>query len=194
MLSAKKEELDREFDSLLSFDFQKISNDHWTPADVALMAAKWLGKNPKSEVLDVGSGVGKFCIIGATVSSAHFTGIELRKNLFEEAELIQQKKGIKNISFLNENITSIDLGKFNAFYYYNPFGEHMAVAGWIDKSITFSEKTFNDYEGYFHKHLSGKQIGTRVATYFSPSFYLPDSYYAVEILFDGNLIFWEKIK
>jgi len=40
--------------------------------------------------------------------------------------------------------------------------------------------------------LAKKEKGTKLVTYLSASFNLPESYFAVEILNDGDLVFWEK--
>ena len=38
---------------------------HWTPVHVARRAAQFLVTGPETRVLDVGSGPGKFCLVGA---------------------------------------------------------------------------------------------------------------------------------
>lgn len=188
----KNKELDKAFDKHISAAFQKKSALHWTPVSVAEKAAKWLGENPASKVLDIGSGVGKFCICGAKVSEAHFTGVEIRKSLIEEAKLIASKKKLINVSFLHQNVTTLDFSAYNAFYFYNPFGEQVAIADWVDENLSFSEKKLNEYENFIFEQFTTLPKGTRVATYYSPNFYLPNSYFPKEILEDGTLVFWEK--
>ena len=107
-----------------------------------------MGENEKAAILDIGSGIGKFCIVGAQISKATFTGIELRSNLVKEAAQIAKKLNIPNVSFINDDITNIGFEHFDAFYFYNPFGEHIAVADWIDKAIDFSEKQLFVLEKY----------------------------------------------
>jgi hypothetical protein len=69
---------DRDFDSLFPDMYQEISDTHWTPVEIARRAAQLLVADSSTRVLDVGSGIGKFCLIGALTTSAHFVGVEQR--------------------------------------------------------------------------------------------------------------------
>jgi len=192
MLKTQQSNINKEFDQLLSPAFKKVGDIHWTPTVIVVKAAKWLGENGKSKILDIGAGVGKFCMVGAGVSEAHFTGVELRKNLVDEANKIKEELGLKKVSFLNQNITTVSFKAYNAFYFYNPFCEHTAVADWIDKKTDISLEKLAEYENHIYDELAKKEKGTKVVTYLSASFNLPESYFAVEILNDGDLVFWEK--
>ena len=182
------------FDARLPISFQKLSEIHWTPIAVVVKATKWLGVNSETKILDIGSGVGKFCIIGASISEAHFTGIELRNNLVDEANKIKTDLSLNNISFINQNITTISFKEYDAFYFYNPFCEHTAIADWIDDKTDLSLKKLAEYEKHIYLELAKKEKGTRVVTYLSPNFTLPNTYFAKEILENGDLVFWEKIE
>ena len=116
----------------------------------------------------------------------------MRTNLVKEALRIVKKLKINNASFINRDITNVSFDDFDAFYYYNPFVELIAVADLVDNSIEFNKSKFNESEKYVFQQLDKKPIGTRVVTYCSPNFFLPDSYFAKEILNDGALVFWEK--
>lgn len=185
--------LKKEFDLLLPDSFQKVSAIHWTPENIIQKSAQWLAPSKKTKVLDIGSGVGKFCILGATVSEAHFTGVELRKNLVEESKKMSQQFNMQNIHFINKDIVDVPFSNYDSFYYYNPFCEYTAIADKIDDSILFSEKQLKDYNYYVFNELKKKPIGTRVVTYLSPNFQLPNAYAAQEILEEGALVFWQKI-
>ena len=63
-----------QFDRLLPFYWRRLSIMHWTPVHVARRAAQLLVTGPKTRVLDVGSGPGKFCLVGAMATLGHFTG------------------------------------------------------------------------------------------------------------------------
>ena len=52
---------DTGFESLLSESVQGHSFVHWTPIEVIKVAVDWLGTNKDNRILDIGSGVGKFC-------------------------------------------------------------------------------------------------------------------------------------
>lgn len=192
MLNLDINKIENEFDSSLPKELQNLSSIYFTPVDVIVKAVKWLGPNADDKILDIGAGVGKFCIVGAKFSNAQFTGVELRSNLVDCANTIKKTENLNNVSFINANITSIDFDSYTSFYFYNPFVEHKAVKDWIDKSIPFSEEKHTEYSEYIVSQLIKKPVGTRVVTYFSPDFYLPSTYFAVEVLLEGNLVFWEK--
>ena len=80
-LRAGWELTDLEFDRVYPSWVRRLSDMHWTPVEVARRAAALLAVDPTTRVLDVGSGVGKFCLIGALTTRATFVGIEQRENL-----------------------------------------------------------------------------------------------------------------
>ena len=53
-----------------------VSGQHWTQLVVAKRAAEWLDALRIRIVVDIGSGVGKFCVAAALVGHCRFTGLE----------------------------------------------------------------------------------------------------------------------
>jgi 16S rRNA A1518/A1519 N6-dimethyltransferase RsmA/KsgA/DIM1 with predicted DNA glycosylase/AP lyase activity len=164
----------------------------WTPNNIITKAINWLVSSSDTKILDIGSGSGKFCLSGALQTKAHFTGVEKRKTLITEANNAVTNLSIKNVSFIHSNITEIDFSNYNAFYFYNPFGEHLPSSEYINNEIVFSENKFYLYQEYVFKQLSKLKRGARLVTYFSPYFFPPESFIIKDILDDGNLVFWEK--
>jgi len=68
---------------------------HFTPVDVARAAAAFLVKAPGDHVLDVGSGAGKFCCVGALTTTGHFTGVERRSALHAAAKAFAQQHDVE---------------------------------------------------------------------------------------------------
>ena len=68
------------FDALYPPGIIALANRHWTPVAVARMAAQYLVSRPGEKILDIGSGVGKFCFVGAASTEGHFTGVEQREH------------------------------------------------------------------------------------------------------------------
>ena len=85
---------DRMFDSFLSKPLRAQSNQHWTPLAAVLRVAEWLNDFAIGSVLDIGSGVGRFCVSAALACPARFIGIEQRPNLVAEASRLAQAFGV----------------------------------------------------------------------------------------------------
>jgi 16S rRNA A1518/A1519 N6-dimethyltransferase RsmA/KsgA/DIM1 with predicted DNA glycosylase/AP lyase activity len=182
------------FDKIYKAKYQKASKLHWTPAEVIETAIGWLNCNEKSRILDIGSGVGKFCIVGSFFSKAIFTEVEKRKDLVSEANRVKNELDRVNVSFLHSNITAIDFSDFDIFYYYNPFYEQKAVFGCMDQKNSFSEEKFEIYSTYVLEQLNKKAIGTKVVLYHSTDLSLHEKYELNTIFYDGALQLWIKTK
>ena len=78
---------DEQFNTIYPTSIRRLSEKHWTPVSVAKAAAEFLVTNPGTRVLDIGSGAGKFCMVGAVHTRGFFTGVEQRE------ELVQLRQG-----------------------------------------------------------------------------------------------------
>ncbi|MBK8922002.1 MAG: methyltransferase domain-containing protein [Saprospirales bacterium] len=183
---------DSDFDAIYPTRIKQISKYHFTPVGVAKRAAEFLVKAPGARVLDVGSGAGKFCLIGAACTQGHFTGVEHRKRLHLLAEQLAGKYKLSNLSFLWGNITEIDFSKFDAIYFFNSFFENIVPLGAIDQSVELSSSLYKSYSLHVKDQLGAMPAGARLATYFSYSMEIPAGYTMVSDHFDGKLKFWEK--
>jgi len=97
---------DARFHTLYPAFLKPLSKNHWTPLSVARKAATFLAAEKGVRILDIGSGMGKFCLAAAYYSpAASYFGIEQRKDLTEYAEAARQRLGMNNISFIHGNIT-----------------------------------------------------------------------------------------
>src|SRR5713226_861432 len=63
---------DERFDLIYPPEIRDLSCRHWTPVAVARKAAEFLVNERETRVLDLGCGPGKFCIVGALTTEAHF--------------------------------------------------------------------------------------------------------------------------
>tara|TARA_R110001592_G_scaffold181715_2_gene424540 strand:- start:2130 stop:2717 length:588 start_codon:yes stop_codon:yes gene_type:complete len=184
--------LDADFDKTYLKRYQELSKIHWTPVEIIKLSVQWLTHGANTKILDIGSGVGKFCIVGALISNAKFTGVEIRKTLVDEAQKVKKKLKTDNVNFLNEDITGIDFNDYNSFYYFNPFCEQIATADWIDKTLKFSEIKFNQYKEHVRKQLKNALIGTRIVIYCSDNDVIPEGYSLSNIGYEGQLQLWIK--
>ena len=117
---------DLEFDSVFEDGIRELSQQHWTPVRVAARAAALLTKAGATRILDVGSGVGKFCIVGALTSNAEFIGVERRRQLVTIARNAAIRFGASRAAFVHADVDSFSFEGFDGVYLYNPFCEQIA--------------------------------------------------------------------
>lgn len=184
---------DTEFDKLYPERIRQLSVKHWTPIEIVKKAARFLASGPGAKVLDIGSGAGKFCLIGARLfPEIVFYGIEQRKDLHQVAVSVKGTTGIKNVNFLHGNLTQFDHSRFDHFYFYNAFYENLASDGHIDQLLPYSTEIYHYYSRYLYKILDGKKSGTRLVTFHSLEDEVPPSYQLVDATIDLNLKMWLK--
>ena len=114
---------DARFDRLLPAALARLSGLHFTPVAVAASAAAWLTAGGAREVVDLGAGVGKFCLVGAATTAARFTGIELRPGLVQVARDLARRLGIDRAEFVQADLRTAPLRRYQGFYVYDPFSE-----------------------------------------------------------------------
>ncbi|MDW5290207.1 methyltransferase domain-containing protein [Formosa sp. PL04] len=183
---------DKLFNTLYPLAIKKLSECHWTPVEIAKLAADYLVDKPNCKVLDIGSGVGKFCLIGAASTKGHFYGVEQREGLVKISQKIAKKHKIKNVEFIHSNITEISFSNYNAFYFYNSFYENVGHYLAIDTTIPLDETLYIAYSKYVENELKKTPIGTRLVTYWSEWLEIPEGFDLEYTDYDGKLNFWEK--
>jgi SAM-dependent methyltransferase len=185
---------DTQFDQLYSIPTQQLAHRHWTPLDVAKKAADFLATDRNAKILDIGSGVGKFCLSAAHFKpNAFFLGIEQRKSLINQAEEVKVKLGLDNVTFIQGNFTQIDFKNYDHFYFYNSFYENLYGTPKIDNSLEYSRELYNYYNFYLYKQLEKKPVGTKLVTFHSLDEEMPNGYHIVGADLDDLLKYWEKI-
>ena len=185
---------DLRFNQLFPKRIQTKATRHWTPVEVAKAAADFLAPDKGAHVLDIGSGIGKFCLTAAYHKpEAVFYGVEQRKDLAGYAFDVGCTFGIYNVSFIHGNFTHIDFRQFDSFYFFNSFYENLEGTEKIDYTIEHSSALYNYYSRYLYKQLEGMRKGTRIATYHSLEDEIPPSYYVVKTAFNGLLKFWINV-
>jgi SAM-dependent methyltransferase len=192
-IKAGLEVTDDEFDDIYPWEIQNLSKRHFTPIKIAKMAAEYLVETPNTRVLDIGSGVGKFCTIGACCTEGHFTGVEQRENLHQLSKEIVEEYELNNVDFIHGNIMDIDFSAFEAFYFFNAFFENILQDDSIDKELELNKELFFKYSIYVRKQLGKMPVGTKLVTYFAYSEEIPLQYKVVSVHLEGKLKMWEKI-
>lgn len=185
---------DQYFDQLYPPSISALASRHWTPLTIAKEAANFLAVGSNVRILDIGSGVGKFCLIGAKFHpNALFTGIEQRASLNQIAQSVAHELSLNNTEFLTGNFTDIDLTPYHHFYFYNAFYENLIDNDSIDQTIEQSPELFNLYNRKLYKQLKKLPAGTRIATFHSSENEMPNSYQVVGVGSNEDLKFWVKV-
>ena len=185
---------DEQFNLIYTPSIQLLSRRHWTPIYVARKASHFLAAENNAKILDIGSGVGKFCLSAAYYNpKAFFYGVEQRRALINHAEIAKDILRIKNCSFIHGNFTQLDFKNYDHFYFYNSFYENLAGKDKIDENIDYSGELYNYYNRYLYKQLEQKPAGTRLATFHSLEDEIPPGFHVVGTEMDNLLKFWIKI-
>lgn len=185
---------DEQFNQLYPSSIQTLSRRHWTSLSVARKAAGFLAAENNKKILDIGSGVGKFCLVAAHCKPrASYVGVEQRRNLITHAQRAQMILRLENVSFVHGNFTQLDFRNYDHFYFYNSFYENLAGTDKIDESIDYSGELYHYYNRYLFSQLELKPAGTRLATFHSLEDEIPPGYHIVGTEMNGLLKFWIKI-
>ena len=183
---------DTEFDWLYPEHLQLMALKQWTPLAAARKAAGFLAE-PGTKILDIGSGIGKFCLAGAYhYPETYFCGIEQRQELVHHAQVAKAYTQLPNVNFIHANMTQVNFEAFDHFYFYNAFFENVDPANRIDDTIELSAALFNYYSQYLCSALERKLPGTRMVTYHSSDLELPSAFRLVDTACNGLMEMWIK--
>lgn len=188
---------DEAFDALYPDWVQELSEMFWTPVAVALRASKLLVTRPGDRILDIGAGVGKFCLIGAATTGGVFHGIEQRTELVDLARDLASAHAWAqdSVEFRHGDMSDEEWSDYQGIYLFNPFFEQTS-GPWvqIDNRIQYSRETQKHYIDTALRKLMTARPGTRVATYFGFGADLPASFckIAYEQFDKGPLEVWIK--
>ena len=139
------------FNNLLPDDLKSIAHLFFTPIEVAELATNWLTENKEQKILDLGAGLGKFCISGARISTSNFYGVEHRKSLITIGENLIEHFETTNVTMIHKNILEVDFSKYEAFYFFNSFYENLEAEQRLNDEVTLEEEL---YQTYLEQELS----------------------------------------
>jgi SAM-dependent methyltransferase len=172
---------DGAIDALLPPSYRGVSGDYWTPVYTAMYAARWLCPDASARVLDVGSGVGKLCVIGSLVTGATFTGVEQRPHLVEVARQLAADVDARSALFICADAFALDWTAFDGFYFFNPFGEgDHPVQLRLDDTVAYPEDAHARTVARLTEKLESLRAGTRVVIYHSLGCDLPAGFQRAE--------------
>lgn len=160
---------------------------------IAKKAAGFLAAEEGKKILDIGSGVGKFTLIGAHYyPRSFFYGVEQRSELHQYALAAKEYTGTENATFINLNFTQVNIAAYDHFYFYNAFFENLVTNDRIDHRIEYSTSLYQYYSRFLYRELDRKPAGTRLVTFHSSEDEIPPSYQVVDASADFLLKMWMK--
>lgn len=183
---------DTSFNELLPGYLKFAARLYFTPIEVAKKAAEWLTENNEKRILDIGSGVGKFCIAAASHVDSHFYGVEYRKSLVQLGKHIAKHYQLNNVTLLNANILDIDFSNYDGFYIFNPFYENLEKTKRLNDEVKLKAELYQVFLKYTDDQLDKAKVGTKLVTYHGNNFEVPNSYTKINDAFNGDLKLWVK--
>jgi hypothetical protein len=156
---------DRAFDDVYPFWVRRKARMHWSPVAIAIRASRLLAKKPGARLLDIGAGVGKFCIVASATIGARVRGVEHRAHLVEVAERAAARIGV-DATFKRGTLADCDPRDADGIYLFNPFAENVcSLRDHIDETVELSEDRFVRDVAMAEDFLRLAPLGTRVVTY-----------------------------
>jgi predicted RNA methylase len=168
---------DTAFDGIYEERIRALSDQHWTPVAVAARAARLLTKAGATRILDVGSGAGKFCLVGALSTAAEFVGVERREGLVRVAGRAAARLGASRATFIHSNVDSFSFEGFDGAYFYNPFYEQISkYVVLIDRDFERSLRAYKYFVRAIEEKLRAKPARFAVVTFHGFGGQMPPEY------------------
>lgn len=180
------------FNRLLPGYLQRASRLYFTPIRVAQIAAGWLTEDGAKTVLDIGAGVGKFCVAGASLNSSFYFGIEYRESVAQIANDMISKFQLPNSIVQHGDVVELDFLNFDAFYMYNPFFENLLSTRRLNNEVELSSPLYGYYSKEVRHKLDCAVPGTRLVTFHGTNFEAPESFRKMKEAEGGLLKLWVR--
>lgn len=184
---------DEEFDTIFPEDVREHSNRHFTSVFIAQQASAFLTEEGAKNILDIGSGTGKFCLVASATTKSNFTGVEHRAYQVEIGNECARRYGLSNCNFIADTILNIDFKEYDAFYIFNPFLEAKDPTAQMDQAVKVGLNEYETFSNYVYQQFDSLKIGTRIASYWTSKTQFPPSYELVKSSFGDTLTFWIKV-
>lgn len=178
LIKSNTKSVDTEFDKILPPLYRYYSQIQWSSISVARTIAIWLKELQGKRFIDIGSGVGKLCIVLRFLTDLKIYGIEQRPHLVKIANEIIKTNSLKDITFTNQNLMDLNWQEYDVFYLFNPFQEHvsMSPAAVIDNTVSFHREHFTEYTKKVYEELQKMGRNKIFITYHGYGGKLPKSW------------------
>jgi predicted RNA methylase len=174
---------DELFDRLLPVPLRVVSRMFWTPLVVVARAAAWLAEANVASVVDIGAGVGKFCVAAALTTRCRYLGIEHRPRLVAAAGRLARELGVEDrVAFAVGRVDARSVPAADAYYLYNPFGENrFGPDGHLDEDVELGPERYRADVAAVEAVLGNARAGTYVITYNGFGGQVPEGYAQVAV-------------
>ncbi|WP_332470472.1 methyltransferase [Leptospira abararensis] len=184
------------WDSSLPEKFQTLSPFQWTPISVIERTWKYLSTNEVTSLVDLGSGVGKFCIYLSILSnhSIDILGLEDRVDLVDVSESLKEHWDTPKVQFRKQNFLQEFPEGHSHYYCFNPLYETMKGNHSIDLQKQKSANQFLKDLQTLKQNLLLLKPKTKLITFhgFGGS-YLPGFRIVLkEEVSGGEYLIWER--
>jgi hypothetical protein len=195
-LRSGRSSADDAFDRLLPEELRSVSDRYWTPVPVIRQAAAWLRETGAKDVVDIGSGAGKFCVAAALLTRCRFVGLEHRASLVDASrELAELFEVHDRVSFICAELSQSTELAAAAYYFFNPFGDYSFESErFAEPGLTFTPETHRRDIAAVRALLSGAADGTILITYNGFGGKVPAHYRQIDVVtrLPGTLRLWKK--
>jgi hypothetical protein len=127
-----------------------------------------------------------------------FTGVEQRQHLVDAARTLAARFGVlRQVSFVHGELEVVDPSRFDALYFYNPFGENIFPrSDRLDDTVEISHARFGRDVTTAERLLSRMSIDSYLVTYNGYGGRVPDSFDLIHAKVAGlNLLrLWRKTR
>ena len=174
---------DELFDRFLPLRLRVASGVFWTPLVVAARASVWLAEAGVGSVVDIGAGVGKFCVAAALATRCRYIGVEHRARLVAAAGRLARLFRVEDrVTFVTTSLDPHTLPVADAYYLYNPFGENrLGPDGHLDEDVELGEARYRGDVEAVEAVLRDARAGTHVITYNGFGGAVPDGWAQVRV-------------
>jgi len=193
-LRRREHVLDRVFDEVYPLWARSTSRVHWTPVAVAQrVAAELTRPGARGPILDVGAGVGKFCIVASATTGRPVHGVEHRPHLVRVARRTALELGV-DADVFGGTFEGLQAADYSGVYLFNPFGENVcARRDRLDETVELSERRYHADLRAMTTFLRALHPSARVAIYCGWGGVMPDGFVRVSDSDEGGrLQIWER--
>lgn len=166
------------FDRQLPRRVRERSGQYWTPVAVAIRVAAHFRNYRARNILDVGCGPGKFCIVaGCLDPEVAVHGIDQRPRLVRHGTRLARKLAVHNVRFSVGDVTTIPWDAYQGLYFFNPFAENIFYEqDRYDDDVQLSAPRFASELLRVERLLERARVGTVIVTYHGLGGPIPSSY------------------